>query len=179
MLQGDLVFFYYSCRLDLYMSLLGSSLLSRFSGIVICERFFYFMFYLFFVCVFVLIFELRQGFSVALDPVFGTSLRLASKLSQRSTSLFQIWNPSLWMFSSYWVQKPPHKQFPETTWWESSALFCWQGLEMPIYCTLVGAGKDYLLAEVEKLLNLVIFRFLRKKQSKTKPKAPSLFYFTF
>ena len=95
MLQGDLVFFYYSCRLDLYMSLLGSSLLSRFSGIVICERFFYFMFYLFFVCVFVLIFELRQGFSVALDPVFGTSLRLASKLSQRSTSLFQIWNPSL------------------------------------------------------------------------------------
>ena len=126
------------------------------------------MFYLFFVYVFVLIFESRQGFSVALDPVFGTSLSLASK-SQRSTCLFQTWNPSLWMLSSCWVQKPPHKQFPETTWWESSALFCWEGLEMPIYCSLVGAGKHYLLAEVGRLLNSVIFGFLRKKKQNKKP----------
>ena len=37
----DLVFFYYPCRLDPCMSLLGSSLLSRFSGIVICGLVFF------------------------------------------------------------------------------------------------------------------------------------------
>ena len=71
------------------------------------------------------------------------------------------------MLSSCWVQKLPHKQFPETTWWESSALFCWQGLEMPICCSLVGAGKHYLLAEVGRLLNSVIFGFLRKNKTKS------------
>ena len=35
----DLVFFYFSCRLDRCMSLLGSSLLYNFSGIVICGLF--------------------------------------------------------------------------------------------------------------------------------------------
>ena len=130
--------------------------------------FFILCFIFLFVCVFVLIFESRQGFSVALDPVFGTSLRLASK-SQRSTCLFQIRIPSFWMLSSCWVQKPPHKQFPETTWWESNDLFWWQGLDMHICCSLVGAGKNYLLAEVGKLLNSVIFRFVRKtKQNETK-----------
>ena len=118
-----------------------------------------------FACVFVLILEPRQGFFVALEPVFGTSLSLASK-SQRSTCLFQTWNPSLWMLSSCWVQKLPHKQFPETTWWESNDLFWWQGLDMHICCSLVGAGKNYLLAEVGRLLNSVIFGFLRKKQNK-------------
>ena len=39
--SGDLVFFYISCRLDPCMSLLGSSLLSRFSGIVICGQVFH------------------------------------------------------------------------------------------------------------------------------------------
>ena len=40
---------------------------------------------------------------------------------------------------------------------------------MHICCSLVGAGKNYLLAEVGKLLNSVIFRFLRKtKQNETK-----------
>ena len=37
----DLVFFYFPCRLDLCMSLLGSSLLSRFSGIVVCRLAFF------------------------------------------------------------------------------------------------------------------------------------------
>ena len=37
---------------------------------------------------------------------------------------------------------------------------------MPICCSLVGAGKHYLLAEVGRLLNSVIFGFLRKKQNK-------------
>ena len=39
--SGDLVFFYFSCRLDPCKSLLGSSLLSRFSGIVNCELVFF------------------------------------------------------------------------------------------------------------------------------------------
>ena len=39
--SGDLVFFYFPCRLDLCMSLLGSSLLSKFSGIVICGLVFF------------------------------------------------------------------------------------------------------------------------------------------
>ena len=39
--SGDLVFFYLSRRLDLHMSLLVSSLLSRFSGIVICGLVFF------------------------------------------------------------------------------------------------------------------------------------------
>ena len=37
---------------------------------------------------------------------------------------------------------------------------------MPICCSLVGPGKHYLLAEVGRLLNSVIFGFLRKKQNK-------------
>ena len=39
--SGDLIFLYYPYRLDLCMSLLGSSLLSRFSGIVICGLVFF------------------------------------------------------------------------------------------------------------------------------------------
>ena len=39
--SGDLVCFHFLCRLDLCMTLLGSSLLSRFSGIVICSTQFY------------------------------------------------------------------------------------------------------------------------------------------
>ena len=40
---------------------------------------------------------------------------------------------------------------------------------MHICCSLVGAGKNYLLAEVGKLLNSVIFRFLRKTKQNKKP----------
>ena len=40
---------------------------------------------------------------------------------------------------------------------------------MPICCSLVGTGKNYLLAEVGKLLNSVIFRFLRKTKQNKKP----------
>ena len=40
---------------------------------------------------------------------------------------------------------------------------------MPIYCSLVGAGKHYLLAEVGRLLNSVIFGFLRKKNKTKSP----------
>ena len=39
--SGDLIFFHFLCRLDLCMSLLGSSLLSRFSGTVICGLVFF------------------------------------------------------------------------------------------------------------------------------------------
>ena len=39
--SGDLVIFYFPCRLDPSMSLLGSSLLSRFSGIVNCGLIFF------------------------------------------------------------------------------------------------------------------------------------------
>ena len=39
--SGDLVFFYFPCRLHPCMSLLGSSLLSRFSGIVNCRLVFF------------------------------------------------------------------------------------------------------------------------------------------
>ena len=35
--SGDLIFFYFPCRLDLCMSLLGSSLLSKFSGVMNCR----------------------------------------------------------------------------------------------------------------------------------------------
>ena len=39
--SGDLVFFYFPCRLDSCMPLLGSSLLSWFSGITICRLVFF------------------------------------------------------------------------------------------------------------------------------------------
>ena len=42
--SGDFVFSYFSCRLDPYMSLLGSSLFSRFSGIVNCSLVFFALF---------------------------------------------------------------------------------------------------------------------------------------
>ena len=39
--SGDLVFFYFPCRLDLCKSLLVSSLLSKFSGVVVCKLAFF------------------------------------------------------------------------------------------------------------------------------------------
>ena len=41
MYSGDLVFFYFPCRFDPYMSLLGSSLMAAFSGIMIVSWFYF------------------------------------------------------------------------------------------------------------------------------------------